>query len=597
VLLQPADEATDAKAVAWTKPDDSPFDKNNPLAALGDLSDGSFSVAFFDGRVSTFGSDIDPVIFSALVTRVGGEIVDSGTISAREAARNGIPDKGADTTPNFKEVELAMQDFANARTTFPGGGNFDANGLPYLSWRVQILPYLGFQSLYSKFHLNEPWDSPNNLPLLDLMPDVFRSAGDPWDSVTTRMVEFTGPSAPFMSKTSGNQTGPSITQITDGTSHTINFTEVGADEAFPWTKPTDVPYDTNNPLSPLGDVGVNFITAFFDGHIATQSSSIPLGLLKAYITYKGSEDTTNPPAITTVPGFYIAQSGGNTVTNEFGADTFDVVLEKAPSSNVVLNLNVSGTNVATLDKASLTFTPANWNLPQRVVFRPVDNHIINPDQVVNISVSVVAVLSDDSYDPVATQVFASTIRDDDIVAGDYDHNGLVNQADYISWRANFGGTAGSALAADGNGDGSVTAADYILWRNNMSSSAAGAAAEIAGSMSNMAATSATSDTQPVEKAAASDEAFASFSIDRLVLSAADSSASNRSKLASFETSVLTPYTSLKLLLADGQWTSDRRVNASFSTSINDSAAQEDAELIATPATDWQSIVTSFDSAE
>src|SRR5262249_19701541 len=158
--------------------------------------------------------------------------------------------------------------------------------------------------------------------------------------------------------------------------------------------------------------------------------------------------------------------------------------------------NVSGTNAATLDKASLTFTPSNWNLPQRVVFRPVDNHVINPDQVVNISVSVVAALSDDTYDPVATQVFAATIRDDDVVAGDFDRNGLVGQGDYSIWRANFGSTTGSALAADGNGDGSVNAADYILWRNNLASSAAGAAMGIAGSVSNMAAASAIGGTRP-----------------------------------------------------------------------------------------------------
>jgi hypothetical protein len=48
------------------------------------------------------------------------------------------------------------------------------------------------------------------------------------------------------------------------------------------------------------------------------------------------------------------------------------------------------------------------------------------------------------------------------VSGDYNGDGLVNQADYSVWRAAFGT---SNLAADGNQDGVVDAADYVVWRN------------------------------------------------------------------------------------------------------------------------------------
>lgn len=50
------------------------------------------------------------------------------------------------------------------------------------------------------------------------------------------------------------------------------------------------------------------------------------------------------------------------------------------------------------------------------------------------------------------------------VEGDYDHNLVVNQADYTVWRQNFGST--SALNADGNINGVVDAADYAIWRKN-----------------------------------------------------------------------------------------------------------------------------------
>lgn len=53
------------------------------------------------------------------------------------------------------------------------------------------------------------------------------------------------------------------------------------------------------------------------------------------------------------------------------------------------------------------------------------------------------------------------------LAGDYDQNGAVEQADYDFWRANFGATSGIGLQADGNGNGTVDAADYTVWQDHL----------------------------------------------------------------------------------------------------------------------------------
>lgn len=48
------------------------------------------------------------------------------------------------------------------------------------------------------------------------------------------------------------------------------------------------------------------------------------------------------------------------------------------------------------------------------------------------------------------------------LAGDYNHNGIVDAADYTVWRDSFGQT-GSGLAADGDNSGAVDQGDYDLW--------------------------------------------------------------------------------------------------------------------------------------
>jgi hypothetical protein len=170
-----------------------------------------------------------------------------------------------------------------------------------------------------------------------------------------------------------------------------------------------------------------------------------------------------------VPGFYIHQTAGNTATNEFGVDAFDVVLDKAPLTNVVLSLSVSNSALAMLDTATLTFTPADWTMPQRVAFRPIDNYVVIADQVVDITVSVIGSLSDDSYDSVAPQVFSALVRDDDFqpaLIGDYNADGSVDAADYVVWRKAVGSVVEQYAGADGSGNGVVNENDYAVWQAN-----------------------------------------------------------------------------------------------------------------------------------
>jgi serralysin len=51
------------------------------------------------------------------------------------------------------------------------------------------------------------------------------------------------------------------------------------------------------------------------------------------------------------------------------------------------------------------------------------------------------------------------------LTGDYNHDGVVDAADYTVWRDELGQT-GSGLAADGNNDNTVNETDYNLWQSD-----------------------------------------------------------------------------------------------------------------------------------
>ena len=67
---------------------------------------------------------------------------------------------------NLKQIALALQTYHQANGCFPPAYTADKNGKPLHSWRVLILPYLDYDTLYKRCDLTQPWDSPKNKKLL-----------------------------------------------------------------------------------------------------------------------------------------------------------------------------------------------------------------------------------------------------------------------------------------------------------------------------------------------------------------------------------------------------------------------------------------------
>jgi prepilin-type processing-associated H-X9-DG protein len=202
--------------------------------------------------------------------------------SAREAARR------ASCANNLKQIGLALHNYHEAHGCFPAAVIVDRDGRPLLSWRVALLPQLEHDALYAKFHLDEPWDSPHNLPLVESMPSVYGCPSD-WErkSGETGYQAVLGPKSAF---TSGFMP-LKLADFTDGTDQTLAVGETH--RTVPWTKPQDLSFQDPSPLHGLGSRhsyhSNGFNVLFVDGGVRWLKTTIAPNVLDALLTRNGGE--------------------------------------------------------------------------------------------------------------------------------------------------------------------------------------------------------------------------------------------------------------------------------------------------------------------
>lgn len=169
---------------------------------------------------------------------------------------------------NLKQVALAMHSFHNSHKRFPSPAE------PLLSWRVAILEFIGDTPLYKQFKMDEPWDGPTNIKLLEKMPKAFQPVGSQkTKSGHTFLQLVTGPGTAYPTAKSTAQIPRSFL---DGTSNTILIVETA--EAVPWTKPADFSIDVSNLnqgfVPKLGHFSPNgFYAVLADGNVAFINSN------------------------------------------------------------------------------------------------------------------------------------------------------------------------------------------------------------------------------------------------------------------------------------------------------------------------------------
>lgn len=154
--------------------------------------------------------------------------------SAREAARR------AACLNNLKQISLGLQNYYSAHGHFPPAYVADADGRPMHSWRVLILPYMEWKSLYDAYDFDEPWNGPNNRKLAGSMPNEYccpSSEDSQYELGMTNYVAVVGPKTVWPEGETVK-----MDDIPDGTGNTIMLVEI-ADPDIRWMEPRDLSFE------------------------------------------------------------------------------------------------------------------------------------------------------------------------------------------------------------------------------------------------------------------------------------------------------------------------------------------------------------------
>jgi hypothetical protein len=147
---------------------------------------------------------------------------------------------------SLRLITIGVLNFESINKRFPTIDGMPVFKKGLLSWRVAILPMLGYKSLYEEFHLDEPWDSEHNKSLIPKMPKEFKTPGVV-DTGFTAIHAIQGQDCVF-----GLQTANGSQGIASGLNKRAFLILGGAQTAKPWTSPDGFPIDFSASLEQLG---------------------------------------------------------------------------------------------------------------------------------------------------------------------------------------------------------------------------------------------------------------------------------------------------------------------------------------------------------
>lgn len=203
--------------------------------------------------------------------------------------------RDANAAKSLMMIGMALRLYHNDYGSFPPAYIADERGTPKHSWRVLLLPYLGYDQLYEKYRFDQAWDSPDNTAVAAEGCDIYRSPRGLFGRNTTT------PYLVVVGKHTAWPGGYAIQEqdITDRLSETILVLDCVVSDVK-WTEPRDLTFA--DALSLRGTAtclaaarnrsrGVLYLDAL--GGIGRLPGGFSLSLLKSLLTINAGERITD----------------------------------------------------------------------------------------------------------------------------------------------------------------------------------------------------------------------------------------------------------------------------------------------------------------
>jgi hypothetical protein len=200
-------------------------------------------------------------------------------------------ERRARSIANLEKIGQAIAAYTAKNGRMPVAG-VPRDGELLISWRVLILPELGYPELYKRFRQNERWDGPNNKLLLDYIPREYQSP-ERFDS-RTNYLGVSGPGTTFDYDGGGKNSGKGLNEFTDGVENTLALVEVDDKFAQEWTRPVDFVPNMQQPTDDLGSLrGEGAFGLLATGRLVLIPKELPASRLAALFTTAGGEPVGN----------------------------------------------------------------------------------------------------------------------------------------------------------------------------------------------------------------------------------------------------------------------------------------------------------------
>lgn len=194
---------------------------------------------------------------------------------------------------NMSQLGLALLNYQERNGSFPPQCTLDKNSNPLMSWRTAILPSIEQPIISSRYHLDEPWNSPTNKPLSKRSINIFECSSDDWPLDHPGQTSYVAVIGPGTMWKIGQ--GVKRSDIKDRLFDTLLLVEL-KDSGIAWSEPRDLDLNNlpagltqQNLLQSLSNHAGGFNAVFADGHVEFIPSTIPWSQFIALTTIDGGE--------------------------------------------------------------------------------------------------------------------------------------------------------------------------------------------------------------------------------------------------------------------------------------------------------------------